>query len=82
MDVVYAKYDAVVTTADGAQVRVVFGEHRPAADPVVQARPDVFSADPRWGVQWYGEPPAELAEAPVEQATAAPGEKRAAVRRG
>ena len=82
MDVVFAKYVTVVTTADGAQVRVEFGSHWPADDPVVQARPDAFSPDPRYGVQWYGDPPAEMAEPPVEQATAGPGERRGAVRRG
>lgn len=82
MDVVFAKHDAVVDPGDGAQVKVFMGEHRVATDPVVAARPEVFSADPRWGVQWYGDPPAEMAEPPVEQATAAPGEKRGAVRRG
>jgi hypothetical protein len=43
--------------------------------------PEAFSTDPRYGVQWSGTPPAELAEPPVEQATAGPGEKRA-TRRG
>ena len=82
MNVVYAKYHRLVETADGAQVRVEFGSHWPVDDPVVKAAPEAFSPDPRYGVQWYGEPPAELAEPPVEQATAAPGERRGQVRRG
>ena len=81
MDVVYAKYRAVVTTPDGGQHLVDGGQHWAAGDPVVKARPDVFSTDPRYGVQWSGEPPAELADPPVEAATAAPGERRN-VRRG
>jgi hypothetical protein len=76
MDVVYAKMRALVTTADGAQTLVEFGEHRHPDDPVVKARPDAFSADARYGLRWYGEPPAEMMEPPVEQATAGPGERR------
>lgn len=78
MDVVYVKYDAWVAEHHRA---IRQGEHWPADDPVVKAMPAAFSPDPRYGVQWSGSPPAELAEAPVEQATAGPGEKRN-VRRG
>ena len=82
MDVVYVKYDAFVAACHRA---VRMGEHYPADDPVVKAMPDAFTADPRYGLQWTGAPPPEMAEAPaeepVEQATAGPGEKRN-VRRG
>jgi hypothetical protein len=73
MEVVYVKYDAWV---DACHRAVKVGEHYPADDPAVKAMPDAFTTDPRYGVQWSGPPPAELAGAPVEQATAGPGEKR------
>jgi hypothetical protein len=86
VQVVYVKVDtAVVTLADGTPWTLMKGQHYPADDPVVKANRDKFSADPRYGVTWTGEPPAELSQPPddlVEQATAAPGEKRGAVRRG
>jgi hypothetical protein len=75
MDVVYARWSQQVVTPDGGRWDVRGGQHWPADDPVVQAAPALFSRDPRFGVS-YSNPPAELAEAPVEQATAAPGEKR------
>jgi len=78
MDVVYVKYDAWVAPLHRA---IHQGEHWPADDPVVKVMPEAFSPDPRYGVQWSGTPPPELADPPVEQATAAPGEKRN-VRRG
>ena len=82
MDIVYATYSAYVQTPDGGGAGVGAGTHWPAGDPVVKAAPDgMFSPDPRFGLNWYGDPPPEMAEPPVEQATAAPGEKRA-VRRG
>lgn len=82
MDVVYATYSAQVETPDGGRHRVQGGQHWPASDPVVEAAPDgLFSPDSRYGVS-FSTPPAELAEPPTEQATAAPGEKRGAVRRG
>ena len=77
MDIVYAKYSAYVPTPDGGGVGVAAGTHWPASDPVVAvAPPDMFSPDPRYGLNWYGDPPPEMAEPPVEQATAAPGERR------
>ena len=75
MDVVYAKYSTQVATPDGGRHFVQGGQHWPADDPVVKAAQDVFSPDARYGVS-YSTPPAELADPPVEQATAAPGEKR------
>ena len=80
MNVVYAKYSAQVGAPDGGRWNVQGGQHWPADDPVVLANPGMFSADARYGVT-YSAPPAELSEAPVEQATAGPGEKRA-TRRG
>jgi len=84
MHVVYVKVDsAVVTLPDGTPWTVAKGQHYPADDPVVKANPGMFSPDARYGVNWTGPPPPELAEPPadVEQATAGPGEKRN-VRRG
>jgi hypothetical protein len=81
MQVVYAKTTSSVGTSDGGQFIVRGGEHWPADDPIVLAHPSLFSADPRFGLS-YSARPAEMAEAPVEQVTAGPGEKRAAVRRG
>ncbi len=80
MDVVYARSTTMVTTPDGGRHMVQGGQHWPADDPVVQANPGLFSPDPRFGVS-FSTPPPELSEAPVEQVTAAPGEKRA-VKRG
>jgi len=82
MDVVYATYTTQVVTPDGGRHTVHGGQHWAAADPVVEAAPEgLFSPDARYGVS-FSTPPAELAEPPAEQATAAPGEKRGAVRRG
>jgi hypothetical protein len=72
---------AVVTLPDGTPQTVVKGQHYPADDPVVKANPGMFSPDARYGMSWTGPPPAEMAEPPVEAATAAPGERRN-VRRG
>jgi hypothetical protein len=76
--VVYPTANAVVAMPGGEQIHVPYGTHWSAKDPVVLAHPDLFSDDPRHGL--YGQPP-DGADAPVEQATAAPGEKRQ-VRRG
>ena len=80
MDVVYAKWSQQVATPDGGRWNVQGGQHWPADDPVVKAAPGLFTTDARYGVS-FSAPPAELADAPVEQATAGPGEKRA-TRRG
>jgi len=80
VDVVYAKYSTQVVTPDGGRWSVQGGQHWPADDPVVKAAQDVFSPDARYGVSYSVAPP-ELADPPVEQATAAPGEKRS-TRRG
>lgn len=81
LEVVFARANAVVTTPDGGRFTVRGGSHWPAGDPVVKARPDLFSDDPRCGIS-FSTPPPERAEPPVEQATAAPGERRGRVQRG
>ena len=80
MDVVYAKDTAQIPTEDCGLVLVHKGEHWPASDPVVKAAPTLFSTDPRYGMRYSAEP-AGYTDPPVEQATAAPGERRT-VRRG
>jgi hypothetical protein len=83
MDIVYATVSASVPLPDGGTAGVGAGTHWRADDPVVKAAPaGMFSPDPRYGLNWYGPPPPEMAEPPVEQATSAPGERRGAVRRG
>jgi hypothetical protein len=79
MEIVYATTTSMVVTPGGGQVRVDKGSHWPATDPVVVAHPSLFSADARYGLNFSTEP--EGYGAPVEQATAAPGERRN-VRRG
>lgn len=74
MDVVYATATARVGTPDGGQAMVVKGQHWPAADPVVTSNPSLFSTDARWGMTFSSQP--DGFDAPVEQATAAPGERR------
>jgi hypothetical protein len=80
MDVVFPVADAALQLSTGASFTVRRGQHWSAEDAVVKEHPDQFSTDPRYGLA-FSAPPAELAEPPVEQATAAPGERRA-VRRG
>ena len=75
MDVVYAVDTAQVSLFTGGTALVRKGEHWAANDPVVLAHPSMFSADARYGVR-YSVEPAGLSDEPVEQATAAPGEKR------
>jgi len=77
MKVVYARARFIPGGYGGV---VEFGTHWPADDPIVAAHPDMFSADPGFGLA-YSVPPAELLDPPVEMASAAPGERRAAVRR-
>jgi hypothetical protein len=79
MDIVYATGTSVVALDGGGQVQVLKGTHWPADDPIVVAHRDMFSSDPRFGLSFTSRPAAF--DAPVEQATAVPGEKRS-VRRG
>jgi len=68
------------TVLGNGQVAVISkGSHWPADDPVVRANLDKFSEDPRYGMLYSVEP--DGYDAPVETATAAPGERRS-VRRG
>ena len=76
MDVVFATTTAMLTLSDGSSVLVGKGTHWSVDDPLVRQNPGVFAADPRYGLSWTGEPPVEMSEPPVEQVTAAPGEKR------
>jgi hypothetical protein len=75
MKVVYAKQTASVMMPEGYPMLVPLGTHWAASDPVVQARPDLFSDDPRFGL--FRPAP----EDEVETATSTPGERRN-VRRG
>lgn len=77
--VVYATVSAPYQLATGVRAMVHQGTHWPADDPVVRAHPNWFSDDPRYGMAFSEEP--EGWGAPVETASAAPGEKRS-VRRG
>lgn len=75
MDIVYATSNAMVASPSGGQIRVMKGSHWPADDPIVLAQPSLFSTDARYGLNYSSTP--RGMDAPVEQATAAPGEKRA-----
>jgi hypothetical protein len=79
--VVYASGDASVVLHGGGQVMVRKGQHWAAADPLVSQYPHLFSPDPRYGMQ-YTTVPEGFDAAPVETATAAPGETRPATRGG
>jgi len=74
MDIVYATTNAMLALPGGGQQRVVAGSHWPADDPIVLAQPSLFSTDARYGLN-FSTPPAGY-DQPVEQATAAPGERR------
>jgi hypothetical protein len=65
--IVYAAADCVVRH-DNTTLRLVTGQAWDADDPFVKSRPDLFASEP--GVVCRSGP------APVEQATAAPGERR------
>ena len=68
MDIVYATSTTLVTTPDGGRHLVQGGTHWKASDPVVAANPNLFSADPRYGLSYSVAPP-EMSEPPVEQVT-------------
>jgi hypothetical protein len=72
---VFATADFPADTPAGGRAQVWKGSHWPKNDPVVKQYPDRFSPDPRYGLQ-YTQEPEGWDEPPVEQATAAPGEKR------
>lgn len=77
MQVVYAKTTSRVQTPEGVPIMVRHGSHWPAEDPVVKAYPSLFSDDPRYGLSATDNSVFEESGASeVEQATAAPGERR------
>jgi hypothetical protein len=76
--VVYATTTKPVQLAVGTSGVIQKGSHWPADDPIVLAHPEVFSDDPRWGMNYSVEPAGY--DAPIEQTTAAPGERRNVVR--
>ncbi len=81
-DFVYAKGTENVHLRDGQTVLVPQGSMVPASDPVVAARPDLFSPDPRYCSSLFGTVmPDDLTGPPIETATAAPGERRNTTRR-
>lgn len=79
IEVVYAIDTFPVQIATGARTTVAKGTHWPADDPIVLANQRMFSPDPRYGLIFSTEP--DGWDAPVETATAVPGERRNA-RRG
>ena len=62
---VFAKSTAVVNDS-GAPVPVQMGSHWLADDPLVKARPDLFTTDCRFGLAWSGEPPHVMSIPPDE----------------
>lgn len=80
IDLVFATDSVRLTDGAGGPVLVGKGTHWPADDPIVLANPGLFSSDPRWGLFYTREPVGYhdegRSEAPVEQATRAPGERR------
>lgn len=82
MDIVFATVSVVAShPKTGASVPIVHGSHWPADDPVVVAYPNFFSADGRFGLSSSRPLDEEgLPVGQVEQATAAPGEKRTRTR--
>lgn len=71
--------DTASVAFGGGQAVVHKGQHWAATDPLVQQYPHLFTTDPRYGMKYTVEP-VGFNDAPVEQATAAPGEKRSARR--
>jgi hypothetical protein len=53
---VFANQTATPTNL-GYPVTVNMGTHWLADDPLVKARPDLFTTDCRYGMSWSGEPP-------------------------
>jgi hypothetical protein len=72
---VYAVDTRVIPLETGGTVTVRKGTHWAAEDPFVRSHPELFSQDPRYGME-YTQEPAGYGDPPVEQATAAPGERR------
>jgi hypothetical protein len=81
IDVVYAMGTEIVTMSTGQTIPVQKGTHWPADDPIVKARPYLFSRDNRYGMFYTAEPEGynqseDAYSGEVESATANPGEKR------
>jgi hypothetical protein len=74
VNIVYAVTTFRHMSQEGMTGVIHQGTHWPADDPVVQAHPEAFSSDPRYGLSFSRQPAGY--DAPVEQATAAPGELR------
>lgn len=74
ISVVYAK-DWVNAPSPAGVRQFPPGSHWPADDPYVLANPGQFSADPRYHMAFTELRPGYLGDE-VEQATAAPGERR------
>jgi hypothetical protein len=67
---VFAK--ATVQTMElGYPFRVTAGSHWLADDPVVRARPDLFTTDCRYGLAYSGDPPECLSVPPEDEGGAA-----------
>lgn len=71
MKVVYATADCGTATAEGLSVNLREGDVWAADDPLVKLRPGLFSETP---------PGPRFPRRTVEQATAAPGERRTTTR--
>lgn len=83
MDVVYARREEQITTEWGGIVVVPLGSHWDAEDPLVRKHPGLFSDDPAVGLAssvHVQHEPRIFVGPDVEQATAAPGERRNARR--
>ncbi len=55
----------------GYPVTVQGGSHWLASDPLVEARPDLFTGDCRYGLAYSGDPPGVLALPPDDDSSAA-----------
>lgn len=73
---------ATTVFIDSQRVHIHLGSAWAADSVVVRQHPDLFSDDPRRALGLDIVPPARTEEAPVEQKTAAPGEKSNVKRRG
>lgn len=62
IDVVYALDNGTVTLPSGSIATVHKGQHWPASDQVVVARPDLFTDDPRCGLSYSEAPPGHDAD--------------------
>lgn len=71
-DIVYASGDVLTADGSGGMLQLVEGEPWAGDDPLVRARPELFTNKPRLR---------RTTPAPVEAATANPGESRGS-RRG